>query len=300
MKLDDVVRLMALAGCSTEQIGVVAGGLAAIPAAPQKERSSGAERQARYRARGGGTIPQDLRLAVFRRDDFACKKCGATDNLCCDHVKPVCRGGETTLENLSTLCKACNARKAGNYDDAGDGGVMPITEHNDGITEPSQPHAHIRARVHDTKKVEDKISSLRSDIPAKPNRVTRLTMYFSPSEQMRAVARSAGLSEQEIDLEGDKIRDWSMSAKGGAKLDWEASWRNWIKNRVPAPRAGPNGHHAKPPSALDVLVEIENGTRKPPSEHNPAQPFGAGSGPLIEGRAITLGERDDPGWFPQA
>lgn len=104
------------------------------------------------------------------------------------------------------------------------------------------PRAPIRERVHDTKKEEDNISSLRSDIPKRQKSAIRLTLAFEPTPVMREAGRDAGMSEGEIDLEGHKMRDWSMSSKAGAKVDWEAAWRNWIRNRTPSPRAGPNGH----------------------------------------------------------
>jgi len=56
-------------------------------------------------------IPRTLRLAVFQRDDHACLACGSTENLACDHVIPESRGGETTPENLQTLCATCNSIK---------------------------------------------------------------------------------------------------------------------------------------------------------------------------------------------
>jgi hypothetical protein len=52
-----------------------------------------------------------LRLAVHRRDGFACLKCGCADELTVDHVDPVCNGGTDDLENLQTLCLPCNLRK---------------------------------------------------------------------------------------------------------------------------------------------------------------------------------------------
>lgn len=58
-----------------------------------------------------GNIPQSLRLAVFRRDDFQCVRCGAETNLCADHIIPESKGGKTILENLQTLCRTCNAKK---------------------------------------------------------------------------------------------------------------------------------------------------------------------------------------------
>jgi 5-methylcytosine-specific restriction endonuclease McrA len=56
-------------------------------------------------------IPSALRLAVLERDDFHCLRCGFRDQLCADHVIPESAGGETTLDNLQTLCRSCNSRK---------------------------------------------------------------------------------------------------------------------------------------------------------------------------------------------
>jgi len=56
-------------------------------------------------------IQQDLRLAVFARDGYACVICGNTKNLHADHVVPESKGGETTMKNLQTLCKSCNSKK---------------------------------------------------------------------------------------------------------------------------------------------------------------------------------------------
>lgn len=74
-------------------------------------RSKERERTQRYRERGGGKIPPEIRNAVFERDGFACVYCGSEDHLHCDHDTPVSRGGESTMENLVTACRVCNARK---------------------------------------------------------------------------------------------------------------------------------------------------------------------------------------------
>lgn len=58
-----------------------------------------------------------LRFQVLPRDRFACRSCGASPaskasvELQVDHVRPWSRGGETTLENLQTLCSSCNLGK---------------------------------------------------------------------------------------------------------------------------------------------------------------------------------------------
>ena len=56
-------------------------------------------------------ISASLRWDVFKRDDFRCRNCGTRDDLSCDHIFPESRGGETTLDNLQTLCRSCNSRK---------------------------------------------------------------------------------------------------------------------------------------------------------------------------------------------
>lgn len=59
-----------------------------------------------------------LRFIVMRRDCFKCKDCGrspASDPgiiLHVDHIKAWANSGETTLENLQTLCSRCNIGKS--------------------------------------------------------------------------------------------------------------------------------------------------------------------------------------------
>lgn len=57
------------------------------------------------------TIPAALRRAVYERDNYTCRHCGARENLSIDHVYPEVWGGTTTLDNLQTLCRPCNTRK---------------------------------------------------------------------------------------------------------------------------------------------------------------------------------------------
>jgi 5-methylcytosine-specific restriction endonuclease McrA len=61
-----------------------------------------------------------IRWMCFERDNFTCVKCGKAFNdkmayydgvLNADHIIPVAEGGETTLDNLQTLCKECHDEK---------------------------------------------------------------------------------------------------------------------------------------------------------------------------------------------
>lgn len=51
------------------------------------------------------------RLAVFKRDGFLCRVCGSDSDLTIDHIHPVSRGGDDSLENLRVLCRSCNSKK---------------------------------------------------------------------------------------------------------------------------------------------------------------------------------------------
>lgn len=61
-------------------------------------------------------VPNALRLFVFERDKFRCVYCGlgAKDGaiLNVDHIMPVSKGGSSEIDNLQTLCRACNNGKA--------------------------------------------------------------------------------------------------------------------------------------------------------------------------------------------
>lgn len=53
-----------------------------------------------------------IRAEVFARDDYTCTYCGAHGvQLECDHVIPVSRGGDSSMDNLTTACRPCNRSK---------------------------------------------------------------------------------------------------------------------------------------------------------------------------------------------
>jgi 5-methylcytosine-specific restriction endonuclease McrA len=61
--------------------------------------------------------------ATLIKNNFTCQKCGLhpiredkpwlpdISQLECDHIVPVAKGGETEMDNLQTLCRACNRQK---------------------------------------------------------------------------------------------------------------------------------------------------------------------------------------------
>ena len=47
---------------------------------------------------------------------YRCKHCSTHLDLSADHIKPESWGGETTLDNLQTLCRSCNSKKSNRYE----------------------------------------------------------------------------------------------------------------------------------------------------------------------------------------
>jgi hypothetical protein len=58
-------------------------------------------------------------------------------------------------------------------------------------------------------------------------RATRLAENWVLPAEWRELAVGLGLRGAEVDREAMKIKNWSMSSKNGAKLNWKSTWRNW-------------------------------------------------------------------------
>ena len=56
-------------------------------------------------------ISEEVRIAVWRRDQGKCARCGNRENLEYDHIVPVSKGGGNTARNIELLCQDCNRSK---------------------------------------------------------------------------------------------------------------------------------------------------------------------------------------------
>jgi 5-methylcytosine-specific restriction endonuclease McrA len=84
---------------------------------PPKEAKTPAERQQEWRDRqrekGYEWRPLDKAThATIIERDGRCLKCGATEDLQVDHILSLTRGGTHDEDNLQTLCRKCNRKKA--------------------------------------------------------------------------------------------------------------------------------------------------------------------------------------------
>lgn len=68
----------------------------------------------------------------------------------------------------------------------------------------------------------------------RPKRASQLPADWQPSDAHRSLANERGV---DIAFEADKFRDWCAS-KGEARKDWEATFRNWLRNSRPSARPG--------------------------------------------------------------
>lgn len=57
------------------------------------------------------TSRPDIRKKVYDLHGKECLSCGETEKIEMDHVIPIVKGGENTIENLQPLCKSCNTSK---------------------------------------------------------------------------------------------------------------------------------------------------------------------------------------------
>lgn len=74
-----------------------------------EKRPSRSQRQ--RRADGERRKARRLRAYVAKRDHERCRRCGSTERLTLDHIRPLSRGGLSTKQNLQLLCFSCNNEK---------------------------------------------------------------------------------------------------------------------------------------------------------------------------------------------
>ena len=79
------VELLVQAGVSGDALVAILRSLEADNAPPPP--TAGALRVRRYRERGGGNIPLELRNEVLNRDQYTCQDCGSQDHLHIDHIR---------------------------------------------------------------------------------------------------------------------------------------------------------------------------------------------------------------------
>ena len=57
---------------------------------------------------------KEVREEVFEIHGKICLCCGSEKDITIDHIVPVFKDGENSIDNLQPLCRSCNSRKSTN------------------------------------------------------------------------------------------------------------------------------------------------------------------------------------------
>jgi hypothetical protein len=66
-------------------------------------------------------IPEDVKIAVWRRDEGRCVDCEKRERLEYHHIIPRDKGGSSTVRNVELLCETCNRKRSNRIDE------LPLT-----------------------------------------------------------------------------------------------------------------------------------------------------------------------------
>lgn len=164
------------------------------------------------------------------------------------------------------------AARAGKTITAGEGNVLPLGEEiflpqrfshlNDKSLKTLQAAQALLApglkqkggiaalnHIHEPIEEREAIASPKTEgiaASAKPRRGTRLAEDWKPTAGDWAFATGKGCSPARIEREAEGFRNYWLgrAGAGGTKLDWSATWRNWILtalDRRPEPKAPSGG-----------------------------------------------------------
>jgi hypothetical protein len=105
----------------------------------------------------------------------------------------------------------------------------------------------------ETETETDTDSSIGRTAPQRPapKRASQLPDSWTPSDAHRQQAAERGI---DVNLEADKMRDWAIS-KGEARKDWDATFRNWLRNA--RPQQVPRGARSTTSQRLDSAMALQ-------------------------------------------
>lgn len=116
----------------------------------------------------------------------------------------------------------------------------------------------VQCTSNDTRVPTDNLQQVKEEPSgSSKKRGRRLPEDWAIPDEYRSVAIEMGLPPELVDVEAAKIRDWSRSSNNGAKLDWLAAWRNWVRSaieRLPRQRGSPS-HTPPQPRGSDWFFQ---------------------------------------------
>ena len=205
-----------------------------IPAPP------GVKQQTRHQY----DVPENIRQETFGRDGNRCLRCGTTENLSLDHIIPLSKGGDNSINNLQTLCKRCNSSKGGATKDFRRFNVDPTLlqrKTNDG------------APCRTDSLIPDSLNLIPESTTPPPTACAReasddpvsMTPDWTPSEHFAVLAETSGLVPPERDdldsALGEFKAYWMTQKRKRTPHEWDLAFVKAIKSGFNSPRGRPNG-----------------------------------------------------------
>lgn len=186
------------------------------------------------------SIPKPFVRHVLNRDNYTCVYCGtesdeATESsrksrLSIDHIIPETRGGSASVANLACCCRKCNNEK--NDRTPEEWGLEP-TFLQDGVTYKDGQMSQKNRDTPVTKTLPEKRREEKSNTNTNTERDARATRM--PADQALNQEWLDFCKAERPDLDPittfAKFKDhWiAKPGKAGTKLNWLATWRNWVR-----------------------------------------------------------------------
>lgn len=167
-------------------------------------------------------------------------------------------------------------RKRNEINETTDAPAMPSLSDRNANQKPElEPEAR--------KKEDSKKEVILSPKAPKPQNGSRLSAEWALPKAWGewALENVAGSTVETIRSQAEQFRDyWVGKAGAGArKADWEATWRNWMRNAKISPRASP-AQTGQPRNIFEASTQLlnelkaaENGTRSDQIDNRPEPPI---------------------------
>lgn len=231
----------------------------------KRQNNASGERVRRYREKlvANNRVAGDHarhRDSVMKRDGHECVYCWSPKNLVIDHMWPVTQGGTNAPDNLATACKRCNSGKSGRTPEQA-GFIIRSPEaaeayerykRSRSVTEVIEVTLQTDRQTDIQTEGEAEVATdLEPESPAREKIACRLSDTWEPDTALKDWAK-----KERPDLDGAKtlasFHDYwcAKPGHGALKLDWAATFRNWVRSEKAPPRAAPqhsnNGFGHKP------------------------------------------------------
>lgn len=184
---------------------------------------------------GSRYIKKEVKDLVWKRDGGKCLACGSRANVEYDHIVPVSKGGTSDAENLQLLCSSCNRKKR-----------VRSKSYAQAPQDAAQESDLRSLEREEEGEVEEKERADALSKKPKPKRKgSRLPDDWTLPDDWRQWALDQGLVPGYVKTTADKFRDYwcAKPGAGAVKLDWKATWRNWVRNDIGRnPRAASRSH----------------------------------------------------------